>query len=113
MPARIALVALSVVALAALASCTSARAPEYSRDGASDDQRRTDEALCQAQVDGLMVKDRNIAADRQATLGATDERLGRSQLPRDMAARDDRNRSRTLMRNCMSARGWTVKKGLF
>jgi hypothetical protein len=110
MRARIAVAAL-VVTLAALASCTNA--PEYSRDGASDDQRRTDEALCRAQVDSLMVKDRNIAADREATLGATDERFGRSQLPRDMAAREDRNRSRRLMQNCMSARGWTVNKSLF
>jgi hypothetical protein len=111
MQTRIVVVALAAAALAALASCTSA--PEYSRDNASDDQRRTDEALCRAQVDSLMVKDRNIAADRQATLGGIDERHGRSQLPHDMAARDDRNRSRRLMRNCMSARGWTVKKGLF
>jgi hypothetical protein len=96
-----------LAAVLALAACG---APQYSRDGASDDQRRRDEGLCRAQVDELMIKERNIADDRQVTLGGTDDRLGRSQLPRQMAASDDRNRSRTLMGNCMQARGWTVKR---
>lgn len=101
-------VRISVLAVAlTLAACGG---PQYSRDGATDDQRRKDEGLCRAQVDELMVKERGINDDRQATLGATDERLGRTQLPRQMAATDERNRTSTLMGNCMTARGWTVKK---
>jgi hypothetical protein len=96
-----------LVVLLALAACA---APSYSKNGATDDQRRKDEALCRAQVDDMMGKERGIVADRQATLGATDDRLGRTQLPQDMRARDDHNRSSKLMRSCMSARGWTVNK---
>ena len=47
-------VRIPVLAVAlTLAACGG---PQYSRDGATDDQRRRDEGLCRAQVDELMVK---------------------------------------------------------
>ncbi len=98
--------ALILAATLALAACAE---PQYSRDGATDDQKRKDEALCRSQVDELMIKERAIVDDREATIGATD-RMGRTQLPQQMAARDDRNRSVRLMESCMVARGWTAKK---
>jgi hypothetical protein len=83
--------------------------PQYTREGATDEQKRADQAQCRAQVDELMVKERAIVDDRESTIGATD-RMGRTQLPQQMAARDDRNRSSRLMENCMVARGWTARK---
>ena len=99
-------VALLFAGTLALAACMD---PQYSREGATDDQKRQDEARCKVQVDELMIKERAIVDDREATIGATD-RMGRTQLPQQMAARDDRNRSVKLMENCMTARGWTAKK---
>jgi hypothetical protein len=98
--ARIAFVLCAGLWLAACAG------QDYVRDGGSDDQRRKDEALCKSEVEGSMVKERRIADDRDATLGVTDQRRGRSQLPQQMSASDDRNRSNKLMDDCMSARGW-------
>ena len=95
-----------LAAVFALAACTD---PKYTRDGATDEQRRADQAQCQAQVDERMIKERAIVDDREATIGATD-RMGRTQLPQQMAARDDRNRSSRLMESCMVARGWTATK---
>jgi hypothetical protein len=92
----------------ALAAC--ADGPRYSRDGASDDQRRKDEAQCQAKVNEYMERERRIDADRETTLGATDQRTGRYQLPQQMSAREDSNRSNRLMDNCMSSLGWTARK---
>ncbi|HKU94292.1 MAG TPA: hypothetical protein VJR58_03400 [Vineibacter sp.] len=91
----------------ALAACSG---PDYTRDGATDDQRRQDEALCRSQIQDLVAKERGIVADREATIGATDQRLGRTQLPSQMAGRDDSNRSGRLMSSCMSQRGYTTKK---
>jgi hypothetical protein len=94
----------------ALAAC----APQYSREGADDAALRRDEALCRAQVNDMMGRERAIVADREATLGAKDQQLGRTQLPQQFRDRDDSNRSGKLMQSCMSARGWTVSKsGLF
>ncbi len=90
-----------------LAACSG---PDYSREGGTDDQRRRDEALCRDQIKDLVAKERGIVADREATLGATDQRLGRTQLPGQMAATDDRNRSNRLMNSCMSQRGYATKK---
>jgi hypothetical protein len=98
--------ALALTTSFALAACT---ASDYSRDGATDDQKRRDQSLCKAQADELMIKERAIVDSREATIGATD-RMGRTQLPEQMAQRDDRNRSGRLMENCMTARGWTPKK---
>lgn len=98
---------IALVGGLALAACSGA---DYTRDGATDDQRRQDEALCRAQIQDLVAKERGIVADREATVGATDQRLGRTQLPGQMAARDDSNRSGRLMSSCMSQRGWTTKK---
>jgi hypothetical protein len=93
-----------------LAAC----APQYSREGADAAQLRRDEALCRAQVNDMMGRERAIVADRETTLGAKDQQLGRTQLPQQFRDRDDSNRSGKLMQSCMSARGWTVSKsGLF
>ncbi|MCW5749243.1 MAG: hypothetical protein KIT36_23840 [Alphaproteobacteria bacterium] len=90
-----------------LAACGT---PQYDREGGNDDKRRRDEALCRAQVNEMMGRERAIASDREATLGSTDQRLGRTQLPQQMRDRDDSNRSSRLMESCMSARGWKVSK---
>lgn len=96
--------------LLALAAC----APQYSREGADAAQLRRDEGLCRSQVNEMMGRERAIVSDRDATLGDTDRRLGRTQLPQQLRDRDDSNRSGKLMQACMSARGWTVSKsGLF
>lgn len=102
---RSGLSSVCVLALA-LAAC----APQYSREGADAAQLRRDEGLCRAQVNDMMGRERGIVADRDATLGETDRRLGRTQLPQQLRDRDDSNRSSKLMQACMSARGWTVTK---
>ncbi len=95
-------------AVAAALTLVACSRPDYSRDGISDDQRNKDEALCRSQIEGPRAKERGIVADREATLGGTDQRLGRTQLPDQMAARDDRNRSAALMDSCMKARGYST-----
>ncbi|HJQ56943.1 MAG TPA: hypothetical protein VJ890_08560 [Vineibacter sp.] len=101
-------IALPIVAASALS--LAACAPQYSRDGADDAALRRDEALCRAQVNDMMGRERAIVSDRETTLGAKDQQLGRTQLPQQFRDRDDSNRSGKLMNSCMSARGWTVSK---
>lgn len=106
---RTGLLGAALAAALALGACA---ARDFTREGATQDQFKAEEAACRAQVDEMMRRERNIVDDRQTTLGRYDERSGRTMLPTQMAQRDDSNRSGRLMENCMKARGWTpVKKG--
>jgi len=99
------------IGAALLAVCLlSACGPDYVRENANDDQYKRDIASCNAFVGEMMSKERGINMDREATVGATDARLGRPRLPQQMAQRSDTLRSDKLMDMCMKQRGWTPKR---
>ena len=100
----------SLVAALFAACVLSACDEGYTREGASDEQYKRDTSACRSFTGEMMTKERGINSDREATLGASDRQLGRTQLPQQMAQRSDSMRSEKLMDMCMQQRGWTSKR---
>jgi hypothetical protein len=96
----------ALLAILVLTGC----GPDYVKDNATDEQYKRDSAACSSFVGEMMSKERGINMDREATIGATDSRQGRTRLPQQMAQRSDTLRSDKLMDMCMQQRGWTAKR---
>jgi hypothetical protein len=83
---------------------------DYTRPNVTEEQYNKDAAACRGFTDEMMAKERGINMDREATVGATDTRYGRTRLPQQMAQRSDNLRSDKLMDLCMQQRGYTAKR---
>lgn len=100
----------NVVAALFAALFLSACGADYTRPNSNDEQYNRDVAACRSFTGEMMSKERGINMDREATVGATDARIGRTRLPSQMAQRSDTLRSDKLMDMCMEQRGWTPKR---
>ena len=99
-------IAAALAAALLLAACGS---PDYTKEGASEEQFVRDESLCRAQVRRMTANQRNVDDSRRDVFRGDQERTGQHALPDLMATQGDQRNSTRLMESCMTARGWTPK----
>ena len=95
----------AVMAAVLLIGCEQPRAPAAT-DSVSDARQARDRELCRAQVDDYMRNRRNVDESRRDIYRGDEERMGRSQLPEQMAAYGDTRSYDQLMSRCLEQRGW-------
>jgi len=98
-------VALLALPLLILGACAQPPADDARRD-AQPERYARDRDLCRAQVDEYMRTRRNIDDSRRDVFRGDDDRFGRGDLPRQMAAYGDTRTSDRMLADCMASRGW-------
>ena len=99
--------AIILAAIAALGACA---AKDYTREGTTQDQFDRDLEQCRRAIDAQTARDRAITTDRQSTVGATDQRLGNTQLRDQMDYRSETRRREVLTQECLTAKGYQPKR---
>ncbi len=99
---RFAALALTLLAAAA---CDQPRNNDP-RQGANSEKFVRDREACRAQVDEYMRNRRNVDDSQRDVFAGDQDRMGRSQMPDQMADYGDTRISDRMMGSCMEAHGW-------